>query len=158
MMIGVYFLDRMSGRTVIVSVDKEPAIAADGDSFAIGQQKFRLKGIDATELHQICKDENGTDWACGQAAHTALVAALSEPRLSCATDARDRYHRALAICNNARSVDIAADQVRAGMAISSDFYGIRSYGGEEDDAKVAKRGIWRGTFDPPSQWRAAHPR
>ena len=158
MMIGVYFVDRISGRTVIVAADKEPAIAADGDSFAIGQQKFRLKGIDAPELHQLCKDESGSDWACEQAARGALVTALAEPSLRCATEAHDRYHRALATCNNARSFDIAADQVRAGMAISSDFYGIRSYSGEEDDAKAAKRGMWRGTFDPPSQWRAAHPR
>ncbi len=125
----------------------------DGDSFAIGEDRFRLKGIDAPELNQPCKDAQGNDWACGMEARHALVALLTEPGLSCESEITDRYLRALATCNTIRSIDIAADQMRQGMAVSDDFYGVRTYGDEEDMAKNEKRGIWQGEFIPPAQWR-----
>ena len=28
----------------------------------------------------------------------------------------------------------------------------------ETEARLAKRGIWRGAFDRPADWRRAHPR
>lgn len=141
----------------------QPAIgekiwAADGDSFAIGTRGFRLQGIDAPELNQICQDETGQDWACGKAAHGALVALLAQPELSCRAEYSDQYKRAIATCRNAAEPDIAATQVAAGWAISNEFNGIRDYGSEEDAARLAKLGIWRGGFIDPKQWRASHPR
>ena len=32
------------------------------------------------------------------------------------------------------------------------------YAAAEAEARGAKRGIWRGTFERPSEWRQAHPR
>ncbi len=32
---------------------------ADGDSFRLGEHRYRLYGIDAPELHQDCKDADG---------------------------------------------------------------------------------------------------
>jgi endonuclease YncB( thermonuclease family) len=132
--------------------------AADGDSFNIGNRKLRLKGIDAPELHQSCEDASGVQWACGQAAHAALVLLLAEPGLACVTDVSDRYGRALAKCTSNRTADLNAAQVTAGMAASDEFHDLRTYGTEEDEARAAKRGIWRGTFVAPKEWRATHPR
>lgn len=157
MLLAAWYFDQQSVPPKTTKIDGKKLFVMDGDSFMIGEERFRLKGIDASELHQTCKDTQGRDWACGTAAREALIELLSEPRLSCESEVADRYHRALAICNNIRSTDIAADQVREGMAVSDDFYGIRSYGEEEDLASTAKRGIWIGDFMPPSEWRAAHP-
>jgi endonuclease YncB( thermonuclease family) len=132
--------------------------AADGDSFNIGTRGFRLQGIDAPELNQICQDEAGRDWACGKAAHGALVLLLAQPGLSCQAEYSDQYKRALATCSSTGTADIAAAQVAAGSAISNEFNGIRDYGKEEDSARKAKIGIWRGEFIDPKQWRATHPR
>ncbi|MBL0925277.1 MAG: thermonuclease family protein [Sphingomonadaceae bacterium] len=129
-------------------------IVLDGDSFVIGGERFRLKGIDAPELHQVCRDAQGKTWGCGKVARQVLVKMLSEPRLTCESVATDQYNRLLATCNTIRSPDIAADQVRGGMAISDDFYGIRTYGDEQDNARQAKRGIWQGAFVSPAGWRA----
>jgi endonuclease YncB( thermonuclease family) len=130
---------------------------ADGDSFAIGAQKLRLDGIDAPEYHQSCKDADSAEWQCGRAARTALETLLREPGLSCSATVRDRYARSIATCATSRVPDIGAAQVAAGMAVSNEYYGVRSYGNEEDAARDAKQGIWRGTFMLPSDWRAAYP-
>ena len=155
MLICLWYFDRQSAPPRTTKIESKKLLVMDGDSFAIGDDRFRLKGIDAPELHQNCKDAQGQNWACGKEARGALLQALSEPGLSCISEATDRYQRALATCNTIRSVDIAADQVRAGLAVSDDFYGIRTYGDEEDVAIQEKRGIWRGEFMRPSEWRAA---
>ncbi len=158
MLICAWYFDQQSSPLKTTKIDGKKLLVMDGDSFAIGEDSFRLKGIDAPELHQTCQDERGQSWDCGAGARAALVALLSEPRLSCDSEVSDKYQRALAICNTISSTDIAADQVRNGMAISDDFYGLRSYGDEEDQARNEKRGVWRGEFIPPDEWRTAHPR
>ena len=153
MLICAWYFDRQSTPLKTTKVDGQKLFVADGDSFAIGAARFRLKGIDAPELHQICKDAQGHDWACGVEARKSLIGLLSEPRLSCDSYIADQYARALAICHTVRSTDIAADQVRAGMAVSDDSYGMRTYGDEEDTARQTKLGIWSGAFLTPSEWR-----
>jgi endonuclease YncB( thermonuclease family) len=129
----------------------------DGDSFQLGARRLRLNGIDAPEYHQTCQDANGRDWECGKAARASLEALLRSPNLKCEAEAQDQYGRSIATCNADDLPDIAAAQVSAGMAVSHEYYGVRSYGDEEDAARSAKRGIWTGNFTPPSEWRAAHP-
>jgi endonuclease YncB( thermonuclease family) len=132
--------------------------AADGDSFAIGSRKLRLYGIDAPELKQTCNDAAGQIWQCGAAAHGALITLLAQPGLTCQANAQDRFGRSLATCSAINTADIAAVQVRSGMAVSNEFNGIREYGAEEDEARAAKIGIWQGSFDDPKEWRASHGR
>lgn len=133
-------------------------VTADGDSFAIGPRKLRLKGIDAPERKQTCGDENGALWDCGTASHGSLIAFLAQPGLKCAAEIQDRFNRSLATCSTSSTPDIAAAQVSAGLAVSNEFNGMRDYGAEEDGARNAKRGIWRGQFLEPKEWRASHQR
>ena len=130
----------------------------DGDSFVVGTRKLRLESIDAPELNQICKDVQNAQWPCGRAARAALEKLLLEPGLSCVAEAQDRYARSVAVCRSNPTPDIGAVQVSQGMAITHDFHGMRDYGSEEDAARRQKRGIWRGEFDRPADWRASHPR
>lgn len=126
---------------------------ADGDSFTIGVNKLRLDGIDAPEYRQTCRDATGIEWQCGKAARAALEKHLLEPGLVCKAQTLDRYARALATCSTAQTADIGAAQVRDGMAVSHEYYGVRDYPDEEDAARGAKRGIWQGSFTPPDEWR-----
>lgn len=145
-----------AGETIIAA--QSPIKTADGDSFAIGSRKFRLKGIDAPEYRQTCIDAKGVDWECGKAARAALEKLLLEPGLTCVADAQDRYHRALATCKTNQTPDLAAKQVADGFAVSHEYYGLRDYGSEEDAASAARRGIWQGSFTPPDEWRATQSR
>jgi endonuclease YncB( thermonuclease family) len=131
---------------------------ADGDSFAIGSRKFRLDGIDAPEYRQTCSNAAVRAWECGKVSRAALEQFLREPDLACTAGAIDDYGRNIATCSNARRTDIAADQVRSGMAVSDEYFAIRSYGVEEDEARDAKRGLWTGDFLRPDEWRAANGR
>ena len=133
-------------------------VAADGDSFAIGPRKLRLKGIDAPERKQTCSDENGALWDCGTASHGSLIAFLAQPGLKCEAEIQDRFNRSLATCSTNSTPDIAAAQVSAGLAVSNEFNNMRDYGAEEDGARNAKRGIWRGQFIEPKEWRSSHQR
>jgi endonuclease YncB( thermonuclease family) len=149
--------EKTQPRETIVA-DQYEIVTADGDSFRIGNRKLRLKGIDAPELHQTCNDATGAIWSCGQSAHGALITLLAEPGLSCVAEISDRFGRSLATCKTSKTPDIGAAQVAAGMAMSDEFNGLQTYGDEEEQASSAKRGIWRGEFMPPKEWRAAHKR
>ena len=121
--------------------------AADGDSLTLGEERLRLEGIDAPELHQSC-ERAGKAWACGRAAREALQAMVLAAGTVCQGNRRDRYDRLLVVCRNGARGDINAAMVRGGMAIS---YG--DYGEEEAEARAAKAGLWAGTFERPRDVR-----
>lgn len=141
-----------------VPIAGQKLYVVDGDSFVVGTRKLRLDGIDAPELKQTCSDAQNVEWPCGRAARAALEKLLLEPGLQCEAESQDRYARSVATCASSTTPDIAATQVADGMAITHEFNGMRDYGSEEDDAQKQKRGIWRGTFEQPENWRAANPR
>ena len=127
------------------------AIAIDGDSLRLNDRELRLAGIDAPELHQMC-ERGGQVYACGREARTALGRKLRQGRLSCRVTGLDRYSRDLAVCT-VDGRDINGELVREGAAVA---YG--SYQAEEAQAKSARRGVWAGSFERPSDWRRRHPR
>jgi endonuclease YncB( thermonuclease family) len=121
--------------------------AADGDSLTLGQERFRLEGIDAPELNQSC-ERAGKAWACGRVAREALQEMVLASGTRCQGDRRDRYDRLLVVCRSGTGGDINAGMVRRGMAVS---YG--GYGKEEAEARGAKAGLWAGTFERPRDVR-----
>lgn len=153
---AIWFYTGRNRTSETISPGQEHVNAADGDSFSIGARKFRLTGIDAPEYRQTCLDAAGAAWPCGDAARRSMAALLGQAGLSCQVGPYDRYGRALVTCAAQSVPDIAAAQVRAGMAVSSAFNARRNYPKEEDEARAAKRGVWRGSFMVPKEWRAAH--
>ena len=57
--------------------------AIDGDSLRVAGQEVRLKGIDAPEISQYCKNHVGRDYACGVEAKRWLNARLQRGAVSC---------------------------------------------------------------------------
>ena len=150
---GVSFLPRttytasydLSGRVHITKV-------SDGDSLQSGNLRIRLFGIDAPELKQQCADQNGVLWGCGVAAQRQLNGLIdTNKNLQCSLRDVDRYGRLIMQCFNG-ATDIGAAMVRSGHALAyrqfSDLYIA-----EEEQAKTTFKGIWRGTFSPPWEWR-----
>ena len=123
----------------------------DGDSIRISGIEIRLKGLDAPELSQKCQRLD-KDWPCGMEARAALRRKFSRGLATCTGAERDRYGRLLAVCR-VRGADINADMVRDGMAVS-----FGEYHAEEQSARDDNRGLWAGTFERPSQYRAKNPR
>jgi endonuclease YncB( thermonuclease family) len=121
----------------------------DGDTIVLNGTKIRLEGIDAPEMRQTCV-ALGKTYQCGAEARANLRNLIGKASLTCAGSRLDKYGRFLGVCT-AQAKDINRKMVADGWAVS---YG--SYLGEEVAAKAAKRGIWRGTFDRPQDWRQAH--
>lgn len=129
------------------------AVAADGDSFRVGDDHFRLWGIDAFEARQTCRDEHGRDWACGRAAAQAMAALLAAGSVDCRAVARDRYGRTVAVCAAGPVPDLGAEMVRRGLALDWPRYSSGAYAADEAEAKGRRAGAWRGSFMPPWIWR-----
>jgi endonuclease YncB( thermonuclease family) len=121
----------------------------DGDSLDLGGRKLRLRAIDAPELSQICL-RDGLSWPCGAESREALKTWVASGAIVCSGVREDKYRRLLVDCV-AGAEDVNGAMVRSGMAVA--FGGYRS---EEEEARQARRGVWAGEFERPSQWRKGH--
>ena len=122
----------------------------DGDSLKVLGHRVRLHGIDAPESTQTCRTE-GQPWSCGRAVTTALRKRLAGRPVACEERDRDRYGRIVAVCRVAGE-DLNAWMVSQGWALAYRKYST-DYVSQERAAKAARRGLWRGAFVPPWDWR-----
>ena len=135
----------------IVSVDGDTIRAANG-------AEYRLFGIDAPELAQTCTEANGKTWLCGRAAKAKLTTLIKGGNVTCESRATDRFGRIVSVCSAQGVPDLGEAMVRDGYAIDLGGAAGNPYRDAEGEAQTAKRGIWRGTFERPSDWRLANPR
>jgi endonuclease YncB( thermonuclease family) len=133
-------------------------VSIDGDTLRAGDgSEYRLFGIDAPELHQSCTEANGKSWLCGRAAKAKLTTLINRGNVNCEARAKDRYGRTVAVCSAEGVPDLGEAMVREGYAVDLGGAAGNPYADAEVEARDAKRGIWRGSFDRPSDWRAANP-
>jgi endonuclease YncB( thermonuclease family) len=129
------------------------ATIIDGDTIIVAGERVRLHGIDAPELDQTFWWQ-GRQLACGTMALAALEALTAGVRLRCEAMERDRYDRLIAKCFSPNGVDVGRRLVSSGWALAYRRYSM-DYVDAEDEARRARRGMWRGTFVKPWEWRAA---
>ena len=120
----------------------------DGDTIEIANQRIRLWGVDAPEGKQTCLD-GSRRWPCGRRATQALAGRIDGRSVAC--EERDRDGRIIAVCRHGGR-DVNAWLVREGWALAYRRYS-RAYIDEESVAKGARRGLWRGEFVRPWDWR-----
>ena len=134
-------------------------VTLDGDTIkASNGAEYRIFGIDAPELHQTCNEANGKSWMCGRAAKAKLTTLIKGGNVNCEARATDRFGRTVAVCSAQGVTDLGEAMVRDGYAIDLGGAAGNPYREAEAEAQTAKRGIWRGTFERPSDWRQANPR
>ncbi len=114
--------------------------------------RIRFHGIDAPEDGQICFEKDGVPWDCGLAAAQALAKIIGSKEVSCEIRDVDRYKRLVAICAVSGIPDINAELVRRGLAVAYRKYSM-DYVADEDFARAAGAGMWRGDFMMPWDWR-----
>jgi endonuclease YncB( thermonuclease family) len=132
------------------------ATVVDGDTIDVGGTRVRFNGIDAPESKQLCQDARGKNYRCGQAATKALDAWLAKSRpVTCTFVEWDRYGRFVGDCYRADGDAAAAWLVGAGHATDWPRHSGGAYANHQAEARQAKRGIWRGEFQLPWEWRAA---
>lgn len=125
------------------------AKALTGDVMQVGGEKVVLRGIEAPGVRQSCTDRRGRKWRCGRSALTALRKITGYETVVCTVSGTDAEGRKIADCM-VGDQNIAAALVRKGAVFAANGF-FRAYGSEEDEARAAKRGIWQGTAERPSE-------
>jgi endonuclease YncB( thermonuclease family) len=128
----------------------QPATAQtiiDGDTIELKGTTFRLHGIDAPELRQVCAD----GWPAGRAARDYLGDLIGRKEVTCTTRMGEFDNEIAAICR-ADGIDLGAAMVTGGYALAFVPYSAR-YITQEDAATSARRGVHGHKCVAPWQWR-----
>jgi endonuclease YncB( thermonuclease family) len=123
----------------------------DADTIYLGAEKIRLQGFDAPETDQACLDAEGRSFHCGLEARIALEKRFGSHPWTCRSSEKDRYGRTLATCT-ADGEDVGRWLVREGWALAFRRYST-VYVNDEDFAREGRRGLWKGAFMAPWDWR-----
>lgn len=123
----------------------------DGDTIVVGDAKVRLQGIDAPETDQVCLNERGSSTPCGIESRNQLFEKIEGKHIICELSGLDRYRRFLGLCHLDQN-DINEWMVRNGWAIAFVRYSTM-YSAAEKDARENRRGLWKGAFIAPWDWR-----
>ena len=128
------------------------AEVTDGDSLKVNGCNIRLEGIDAPEKDQFCINAGGQQVACGFDARDRLRDFINGRQVSCEKKGVDiKYCRTLAACS-VDGEDIQAWMVSEGLALAYEEYS-KEFVPQQDEARAAQRGLWRGTFVAPWEFR-----
>ncbi|MBP3346935.1 MAG: thermonuclease family protein [Alphaproteobacteria bacterium] len=122
-----------------------------GDTLKINGRFFKLYGIDAPELNQRCADGNGRSYSCGKVAARWLRDWIMDNPLECRIMQQDKKGNMVGNCALG-PYDLGAAIVNAGWAVAYEKY-TEIYVPYEQQAKMNRRGLWRGKFYKPWDWR-----
>ena len=120
----------------------------DADTVDVDGTRYRLFGIDAPEARQTCRAW-GRTWDCGAAATEALMSRAEG--MTCEGGDTDRFGRTVGVCSSG-GADLNAWLVANGWALAYRQFSDE-YAGEEEQARSNRRGIHRGEFVEPWDWR-----
>ena len=117
---------------------------------------YRLDGIDAPELDQICVDDHADAWACGVEARDQLSSLIGGRQVRCedlglGTAYRKRH---IGICTvEGESASLNQLLIRQGFALNFEPYARGRFREDEAGAKDNRRGLWKGCFVAPQEFR-----
>ena len=125
----------------------------DGDTLDFSGRRVRLHGIDAPELEQSCRAA-GRTWPCGKEARWAAINRIHPHWATCVEKGRAPDGAILAVCYLAGigQHDLNAWLVREGWALA-ERGAAPGYAEQEAAARAAGKGLWRGQFVAPGDWR-----
>ena len=135
-----------SGRCDAHTVDAHP-IKIDGKT-------LRLDGIDTPETDQTCLNEDGEPYPCGLRAAEELEKFIARRPVKCEDiRAEPAYpNRRIAECSVA-GIDLGRWLVGEGWAINLEPTTKGRFTVDEDDARAAHSGLWKGCFVAPQDFR-----
>ena len=129
------------------------ADVVDGDTLSVAGVRIRIWGIDAPEGRQSCQDSVGHSYACGEVSAARMRALVADGEVRCVVRDHDQYGRSVSQCQ-AGGQDLGGVMVAEGLAVEYRQFDGGAYASSEAEARRAKRGLWAGTFEQPSRWRA----
>lgn len=128
----------------------------DANTLQLGGVTYRLDGIDAPDLDQGCLDDRADPWACGIEARDRLVEMIGTRKVSCGDlgPVSGAGGRRLGVCSiDGETTSLNQMMVRQGLAVDAAVDPKRGFAADEADARSNRRGLWRGCFVAPRQFR-----
>ncbi len=123
----------------------------NGDTLIMYNNYFRLFGIDAPESNQMCADKYGSSYNCGREAAKWLKNWIGDAELECRVIRQNTKGDMEGTCSYG-PYDIGAALVNAGWAVANTQV-TDIYYPYEVQAKDNNRGLWKGQFYMPWDWR-----
>jgi endonuclease YncB( thermonuclease family) len=128
----------------------------DGDTIQLGDVTFRLDGIDAPELDQICINDQADPWTCGIDARDQLAKLIADRPVHCDDlgPVKTFPKRHIGLCTIEGETDsLNVQLVRAGFAMDFEPSAKGRFLADEANARDARKGLWRGCFVAPQDFR-----
>jgi endonuclease YncB( thermonuclease family) len=153
---------------IVALMGARPSLAAevivhDGDSLTLaGEARYRLLGVDAPELDQVCLDEKGAVWACGIGARDRLKELIGTRQVLCEDRGPDPglpRRRRIGECRvPGEETNLQQWLVRQGWALNFEPSAKGRYEGDQEQARVSGSGLWKGCFSAPQDFRTGNKR
>jgi endonuclease YncB( thermonuclease family) len=128
----------------------------DGGTVDLADVTYRLDGIDAPALDQICIDDHADPWACGVEVRDRLTRLINGREARCEDLGPDPSYkqRHIGICTvEGETTSLNQFLVRNGLALSSEPSARGHFKDDETDAKNNRQGLWKGCFVAPQEFR-----
>lgn len=132
------------------------AIISDADTLKLGPVTYRLDGIDAPEVDQVCLDKQGGTWPCGIEARDRLKAYLGTRAVTCNDLGPDKAYprRRIGVCfRQGDTISLNQWLVREGLALNFEPYAKGRFKVDQTSAQAKGLGLWRGCFANPQDVR-----
>jgi endonuclease YncB( thermonuclease family) len=131
------------------------ATVRDANSIQLGDVTYRLDGVDAPELDQVCIDDHADPWTCGIEARDQLTRLIGGKPVRCDDVGPEKNfgkrHRAICTVEGDK-VSLNEQLLKLGFAIAREPLkaNVKPAAAE---AKAASAGIWKGCFVAPQEFR-----
>jgi endonuclease YncB( thermonuclease family) len=134
-----------------------PATVRDGGTLQLGAVTFRLDGIDAPAVDQLCIDEHADAWTCGVEARDQLAKLIGNRQVRCDDLGADPTYkkRHLGVCKiEGETTSLSQLLVQKGFALNVEATATGRFTVDEARAKEDRQGLWKGCFIAPREFRA----
>jgi endonuclease YncB( thermonuclease family) len=130
------------------------AIVLAADTVKLEGRNFRLDGVDAPETDQTCLEGTGAKWHCGIEARDQLSGFINGRRVCCADIGPDSKSRSRRIgrCSIGKE-NLSRWLVSQGWGLDLKPDSGGRFQIHETAALLDQRGMWRGCFVVPSEFR-----
>jgi endonuclease YncB( thermonuclease family) len=134
------------------------AIVRDGGTLQLGNVTYRLDGIDAPTVDQLCIDQNADSWTCGIEARDQLTKLIGGKQVRCDDLGPDPTYRKrnIGVCKiEGDTTSLSQLLVRNGFALNVEASASGRFKADEARAKDDRQGLWKGCFAAPREIREA---
>jgi len=142
-----------------LSASQAPAanvIVRDGSTLQLANVTYRLDGIDAPPIDQICIDEHAESWTCGLEARDQLTKLIGGRQVRCDDLGADPTYRKrhLGVCKiEGETTSLSQLLIDQGFGLNVEASATGRFKVDEARAREDRKGLWKGCFVAPQEFR-----